>query len=440
MEKQKFGVAVIGCGTVGTAVASALVRDEGYLFEKTGVPLTLTSIVDIDFSRARAAGLPEALFEKDFQKVLDDKSIKLIVELVGGTGFAKDVIKKTLAAGKHAVTANKALLAHHGGELYPLARKNGVALAFEASCGGGIPIIRALYDGLIANRIDALFGILNGTCNYILTEMTQKGRSYQDVLAQAQRDGLAEADPTLDVSGMDTAHKLAILGSLAYGRRVDLEKIPVEGIDTLDSADVAFGRELGYTVKLLGVAVRMENGISLRVRPTFIAQDHPLAWVSGPFNAVSVYGSVVGHTMYYGRGAGGSATSSAVVADIVSCALGTADAVFRNLKIWPDVSEAAVQLPIQDIVSRYYLRLMVEDKPGVFAALAAILGKYSISISSVLQKEPQDESASVVPVVITTHRAKEGDVAKALEEIDRLETTRGTGVCINILDEHEETI
>lgn len=435
-----YCVAIVGCGTVGSAVAAALVRDEAYLKEKTGIALKLKYIVDIDFTRAAQLGLPGILFEKDLNKVLSDKEIQTVVELVGGTGFAKDVIKKALLAGKNAVTANKALLAHYGHELYPLAREKGVALAFEASCGGGIPIIRALYDGLIANRIDALFGILNGTCNYILTEMTQKGRSYRDVLAQAQRDGLAEADPTLDVSGMDTAHKVAILASLAFGKKVDLAGIPVQGIDTLDAADVAFGSELGYTVKLLGIAERLDNGLSLRVRPTFIAHDHPLAWVSGPFNAISVYGSVVGHTMYYGRGAGGSATSSAVIADLVSCGLGTAGAVFGKLRIWPDVTAPAVQLAVQKIISRYYLRLMVEDKPGVFASLASILGKYSISISSVLQKEPHDEAEKVVPVVITTHRALEGDVSRAMDEIAALPSSRGAGVCIGILDEHEETI
>lgn len=437
---RTYCVAIVGCGTVGSAVAAALVRDEAYLREKTGLSLKLKYIVDIDFTRARQSGLPDSLFEKDFDKVLADREIETVVELVGGTGFAKEVIKKALGAGKNAVTANKALLAHYGHELYPVAREHGASLAFEASCGGGIPIIRALYDGLIANRIDALFGILNGTCNYILTEMTQKGRTYQDVLAQAQRDGLAEADPTLDVSGMDTAHKVAILASLAFGKKVDLAEIPVRGIDTLDAADVAFGSELGYTVKLLGVAERLPNGLSLRVRPTFIAHDHPLAWVSGPFNAVSVYGNVVGHTMYYGRGAGGSATSSAVIADLVSCGLGTVRNVFDTLRIWPDLTAPAVQLASGKFESRYYLRLMVEDKPGVFASLAAILGKYRISISSVLQKEPHDEAAKVVPVVITTHRALEGDVSRAMEEIAALPSSRGAGVCIDILDEHEETI
>ncbi len=441
-EKKEFGIAIIGCGTVGGATAALLTESATLISERSGMTLTLKYIVDVDFTHAEEIGLSESLFEKDLEKVLADPDIHIAVELIGGTTTAKTVTARCLEAGKHVVTANKALIAHFGTELLTIARENDVCLAFEASCAGGIPIVRALYDGLIANRIDALYGIVNGTCNYILTAMTQNGQSYNDALGEAQRDGLAEADPTLDVSGMDSAHKLAILGSLAFGRKVDLEAIPVSGIDTLALQDVVFGRELGYIIKLLAIAKRMEKGLSLIVRPAFIALEHPLAWVSGPFNAVSVYGHAVGHTMYYGRGAGGSPTASAVVSDIISVALGTIPLLFKTLNVWPEESKPAVQLSSMDIHSRYYIRLMVEDKPGVFAKFASVLGSHGISISSVLQKEPAEGSTGpvAVPVVITTHEVPEGDLVSALQEINTFPEVKEPAVCINIIDEHEENL
>jgi len=439
-QDGQYGIAIVGCGTVGGAAAALLEEDREALSKKTGQPIRLKYIVDVDFTYAESLGLSSELFEKEFDRVLDDDEVKVVAELVGGTTIAREIVERCLEAEKHVVTANKALLAHHGPELFALARKNGVTLAFEASCGGGIPIVRALYDGLTANRIDALYGIVNGTCNFILTEMIQKGVSYSEALSDAQRTGLAEADPTLDVSGMDSAHKLTILASLAFQKRVSLEDIPVEGIDSLELSDVVFGRELGYIVKLLAVAQRTEGGLSLRVRPAFIGTDHPLAWISGPFNAVSVYGHAVGHTMYYGRGAGGRPTASAVVADILSVALGSVPAAFKSLTIWPDQTEETSLLPTDDIESRYYLRLMVRDEPGVFARIAEILGAQRISLSSVLQKEPSapEGETAIVPVVITTHTAREGNVRTALKALDSLDEVVEQSVCISILDEHEE--
>ena len=433
-------IAVVGCGTVGGATALLLSRDRTLIAEKTGVSLSLKYIVDRDFGRARSLKLEPALFETDYDKVLADPEVDVVIELIGGTTVARQIIERALRAGKHVVTANKALLAHHGPELMRIARESGVSIAFEASCAGGIPVIRALYDGLVANRIDAIYGIVNGTCNYILTEMIQKGQSYAEALAGAQKTGLAEADPRLDVSGLDSAHKLTILASLGFGQRVELERIPVEGIDTLELVDVKFGQELGYIVKLLAIAQRLDGGLSLRVRPSFISREHPLAWVSGPFNAVSIYGHAVGHTMYYGRGAGGSPTASAILSDLLSIAQGTASLLFQSLPIWPDRSPVAAQLPSDRISSRYYLRVMVQDSPGVFARLATILGDHSISISSVLQKEPGANVAEGVPVVITTHTAVEGNLLSALREIDALEVVKRKSVCIGIVDEHEETI
>ena len=441
-EKRAFGVALIGCGTVGGATAQILTRDAALLTSRSGKPVELLYVVSRTYKTAESLGLAPALFERDLEVVLQDARVDCVVELMGGTTLAREYVERALKAGKHVVTANKALLAHHGTELWALARENQVALAFEASCAGGIPIIRALYDGLLANRIDALYGIVNGTCNYILTEMIQKGKSYAAALEDAQRDGLAEADPTLDVSGGDSAHKLAIMTALAYGKKIDFDAIPVDGIDTLELMDVNFGRELGYVVKLLAVAQRRSGGISLRVRPAFISSEHPLAWVGGPFNAVSVYGHAVGHTMYYGRGAGGSPTASAVVADILSLAVGSYQPVFNSLTQWPDRAEPARQLPVEEVTSRYYLRLIVKDNPGMISRIAAVLAKHAISISSVLQKEaPEgDQDESRVPVVITVHSCKEGMLNQAIREIDALEGVMEKSVVLNIIDEHPEKL
>ncbi len=436
-----LGVALVGCGTVGGAVAEILTRDRSILEERIARHIELRHIVDVDFTNAKKIGLDEKLFRSDLQEALDDEGVSVVLELIGGTTIAKDLSERALRAGKHVVTANKALLAHYGIELYALARDNGVCITFEASCAGGVPIIRALTGGLIANRIDALYGIVNGTCNYILTAMTRRGQTYAEALAQAQRDGLAEADPTLDVSGADSAHKLAILASLAFGQRIDLEAIHVSGIDSLDPRDVACGQELGYVAKLLAIAQRRDDGLSLRVRTVFISKEHPLAWVSGPFNAVSVYGHATGHTMYYGRGAGGMPTASAVVADIAAVATGAAQRTFDGLPLWPDLREPAEQLPIDAVNSRYYLRMTCHDRPRVIAAIADILGRRDISISSVLQHEPdENEERFGVPIIITTHKANEGNVRKALLEVDDLDVVKSGSVCIGIVDEHEEQL
>lgn len=440
-DTKSAAVAIVGCGIVGGATAQLLIKDREILRERSGVDLRLNYLVDLDFSNARALGLDDALFTENLDDVLNDPEVSVVAELIGGTTVARDVTKKILSAGKHVVTANKALLAHHGAELFRVARENGVSIAFEASCGGGIPLVRAFYDGLVANRIEAFYGIVNGTCNFILTSMIRSGSTYPDALKAAQERGLAEADPTLDVTGGDTAHKLAILAALAFGKEIDFDKIPVEGIDTLESIDVGIGRELGYVVKLLAVAQRSGDGISLRVRPSFISLDHPLAWISGSFNAVSVYGNNVGHTMYYGRGAGGSPTASAVAADIATVASGAYSEYFDRITIGKEGAEPANQLPMEKLESRYYLRVTVIDKPGVFARLSAILGDHGISISSVLQKEiPEESDSAGAPVVITTHKTNEGNVRDALSDIDNLDVCVSPSVCINIIDEHEEMI
>ncbi len=435
---ETVGVALVGCGVVGGAVADLLVNDADLLTRRSGLTLELRHVVDVDFTGARAVGVDESIFRSDIADALGDPATSIVVELVGGTTLAKDFVSRALRAGKHVVTANKALLAHHGAELYALARENSVCIAFEASCVGGVPIIGSLLGGLAANEIDALYGIVNGTCNYILSAMAERGAAYDDVLAQAQADGLAEADPTLDVSGEDSAHKLAILAALAFGERIDYDRIRFEGIDTLALADIHYGAELGYTVKLLAIAERQDDGISLRVHPSFIHATHPLALVSGPFNAVSVFGHANGHTLYYGRGAGGKPTASAVVADIISVGLGVAPIQFARLGLWPDRTPAANQLPLADIRGRYYIRITCQDTPGVLAGIADVLGRHEISIASVLQHEPGASPAADVPVVITTYEAIEGAVQAACEEIGAMDVVRVAPVIIRIVEEHAE--
>ncbi len=439
-EAGECGIVLVGCGTVGGAAAYILTTQADHLAQRVGRPLKIRAIVDVDFTHARELGLDASLFCDDLDKAVTRDDVDVVVELVGGTTFARDVVAKALMAGASVVTANKALLAHHGPELWALARENDACIAFEASCAGAIPIIAALTGELAVDRVEALYGIVNGTCNYILTAMTTNRQSYADALADAQAKGLAEADPTLDVTGGDSAHKLAIMAALAFGRRVDLDSIYVEGIDNLQLQDIRYGQELGYVIKLLAIARRQEDGLSLRVHPAFISAKHPLAWVSGPFNAVSAYADNSGHTMYYGRGAGGSPTAAAVVGDIASVALGNARRTFQSLGIWPDRSDPAVQLGMAAVECRYYLRLEVADEPGVLGAIANVLGKRGISISSVLQHEPADGDGDGVHVIITTSIAREGNLSAALNIINNHPMVKAPTVCIRMVDEHPERI
>jgi len=437
-ETQTVGVALVGCGTVGSHVARLLLADAEMLARRSGLSIELRHVVDIDHAAARAAGADESICHGDLGRALGDEQVHIVVELVGGETFAKEVVRKSLAAGKSVVTANKALLATSGPELFAAARSNGACIGFGASCVGGVPVIGSLLNGLLANEIDALFGIVNGTCNFILSSMSAHGGDYATVLAQAQANGLAEADPTLDVSGADSAHKLAILASLAFGRRVDLDTIYTEGIDTVDVADIRYGAELGYTAKLLAIAVSQGEAVSLRVHPAFIRSDHPLAGVGGAFNAVCVYGHAVGHTMFYGRGAGGSATASAVLADVIDVATGNAKRRFDTLSIWPDIAPPADVVPMEQVRGRYYLRVTCEDSPGVLGSIADALGRNDISIASMIQHEPAC-GASGVPLILTTHEAVEGNVRAALGEIDDLDVVLQPTVTIRIIAEHEET-
>ena len=437
-ENGIFGAAVVGCGTVGNAAASLLLSGCRRFSELTGRELRLKALVAVNFSRARKAGLDESLFNDDLGAVLADPEIHVVVETVGGLTAARTIIEKALKAGKHVVTANKALLAHYGASLFALAREKNRSIGFEAACAGGIPIIRALIDGLAANRTDALYGIVNGTSNFILTEMVQNGKTYPQALKEAQERGLAEADPTLDVNGMDAAHKLSLLGSLAFGEHIPLDAIPVQGIDGLNLFDLTTGAELGYILKLIALARRTESGLESAVKPVFLPRQHPLSRVSGPFNAVSIYGDAVGHTMYYGRGAGGSPTASAVVSDILSIALGTWPILFAKLPLWPDRCPGAALAAPGESMHRRYLRFNIRDEGGAAARITDILASRGISLNSFIQKESQ--RGELVPVVMTTHECTEAAVLDAFAAVRELPAAGDESACIPIIDEHVESV
>ncbi len=434
MNEKHVRVGLVGFGTVGTGVAKLICEEGDAIAAKTGVRLELACVVDVDTQRPRPVPLPEGVLTSDLNRLIADPGIAIGIELVGGTGIAKEVQLRMLRAGKDVVTANKALLALHGGELYRVAHENGRCIAFEASCAGGIPIIGALRSGLAANQITGMFGIVNGTCNYILSSMSTKDEAFGAALAKAQKRGYAEADPTLDISGGDSAHKLAILASIAFGCEIGLEDIFVQGLDGIAREDIRYGREMGYCLKLLAIAQRNTEGkISLRVHPSFIAADSWLARVDGSFNAISVFGRAVGETFYYGRGAGMMPTASAVVADLIDVALGNSRTLFESLRLKPREEVKPLLEKIDDCVSRFYVRVMAKDKPGVVARYGKILGDHAISISGVLQHEG-DGPSNTVPVVITTHKTQEKNMREALAELTRTDVISGKPVCIRIVD------
>jgi len=443
VAQQKIGVGMIGLGTVGSGVAKLLLEQADLYAQRLGVAVELRRVLVRDPVKHQANGVvPSDLLTDDDESFFATADMPIVIEVAGGGDDIAGYFRRALSQGKHVVTANKSLLAAHGPELFALAHRHNAAVGFEASCGGGIPIVTALQFGLMANRIDALYGILNGTCNYILTAMTQHGRSYRDALSEAQAKGYAEADPALDVSGQDAAQKLVILASLAFGVRIDGDQMRCQGIDGLDLTDVRFGAELGYDIKLLGIAQRCGGGggadggsqdaISLRTQPCFIHKEMPLAQVHGAFNALSVFGHAVGHTMYMGPGAGSLPTASAVVSDLINIVAGWYPRAFAAMNLWPDVHRPAKVLNPDELESRYYLRINAKDTPGVVAKVSAILGQAKISLSEILQHEP--DAGQWVPVVITTHRAREGSLRQALAKIEQIDGIAGQPVCIRIVD------
>ena len=427
-------IGVLGLGTVGAGVVKILQTRAAMLQERTGARLSLAAIADTDLTRPREgldlAALP---MTGDAARVLADPSIHVVIELVGGLEPARAFIMRALTAGKHVVTANKALLAHHGAELYDEARRRGVALGFEAAVAGGIPLIRAVKEGLVANRVLSLAGIVNGTCNYILSKMTDEGLDFSLVLKEAQAHGYAEADPTLDIEGMDSAHKLQILASLAFRTYVDLKDIHTEGITRITAQDIDYARELGFRIKLLAIAkVSGEgSGVEVRVHPTMIPAASPLAAVSGVFNGIFLTGDAVGDLMFYGRGAGQMPTASAVVSDVVEIARRIAHGLPSLALDLPSVGPAPLPLtPMEAIRCCYYLRVTAQDRPGVLSRVAGILGENDISISNVIQKGRGTREA--VPVVMLTHEARERDMRAALAKIDRLRDVAAATTMIRV--------
>jgi homoserine dehydrogenase len=431
MNEIKLGL--LGLGTVGAGVARILQTHGAEMEERAGCKLTLAAIADLDLVRPREGlDLARLPLTSDVERVLGDPEVRIVIELVGGLEPARTFILRALASGKHVVTANKALLAHHGPELFEEARRNRVMLGFEAAVAGGIPLIRAVKDGLPANRIRSAFGIVNGTCNYILSKMTDEGLDFSGVLKEAQARGYAEADPTLDIEGLDSAHKLQILAMLAFRTSVDLKDIYTEGITGVSQEDVVNARELGYRIKLLAIAKAGDGALEARVHPTMIPAASPMAAVSGVFNAVFITGDNVGDLMFYGRGAGQLPTASAVWSDALDIARRVAHGLPALAVDLPTAAQTPLPIrPIDDIRTAYYLRVMALDRPGTLAQVAGILGQQGISLVSVLQKT-RAEQHEAVPVVMMTHEARERDMRAALAAIDRLPVVVGPTTMIRV--------
>jgi homoserine dehydrogenase len=431
---ERVAVGLLGLGTVGSGVARLLIEQGGRIARRSGRRAEVKWAVVRDADRPRTCPLPRQRIVGDVRKVLDDPEISVVVEVMGGFEPTLEILLEALARGKDVVTANKALLAEHGPELFAQARRHGRAIAFEASVGGGIPIVQAIGVGLAANQVQSLAAIVNGTCNFILTAMTLDGLPYERALARAQELGYAEADPTLDVDGTDTAHKLAILAQLAFGASVTTDQIPRQGIDRLQPADIAYSGELGYAVKLLALAKLSEAGLELRVAPTLVRRGTPLADVAGPYNAVRVVGDAVGDTLFYGRGAGSMPTASAIVADVMDVVVGRAALTFRAMDLWSGDDRSPRLVASDEVRSRYYIRFTIADRPGVIAAIAQVLGNHAISIASLIQHDPGDDSPpdAPVPLVMMTHLAVEAHLLAALREIDRLDVVHAPSICLGV--------
>lgn len=434
---EPLGIALIGCGTVGGGVARLLLEQSDRLASRAGRPLVLRRVVVRDPVKARAVPIPRDLITTDPRGVLTDPAIHVGVELVGGIEWPRQTVLDLLAAGKHVVTANKALLAEHGAEVFAAARKHQRTVAFEASVMGGVPVIAVLAQGLAANQVLALQGILNGTSNFILTGMSEDGRNYAEALAQAQQRGYAEADPTLDVDGTDAAHKLALLALLAFDAAVPVDAIDRRGIAELNQADIGYARELGYTIKLLAEAWLdpTARSLALHVSPVLVRHSSLLAQVRGPYNAIRIQGDAVGDLALYGRGAGAMPTASAVVADLIDLAVGRAQRTFQSLRLGLGESPGLALRPSATVRSRFYLRLLVADRIGVMAEIMRTLAEHRISIASVVQHEALEEhEGDVVPLVIMTHTALTADFRAAAAHLNRLESVLAPSVYFPVGD------
>ncbi len=424
---QAMRVGLLGIGTVGGGTYNVLTRNAEEITRRAGRPIEITVVADKDVARAKELTGGKVKVTDDAFAVVTDPNVDIVIELIGGYGVAKELVLKAIENGKHVITANKALLAVHGTEIFAKAQEKGVMVAFEAAVAGGIPIIKAVREGLSANRIQWVAGIINGTTNFILSEMRDKGLAFADVLKEAQRLGYAEADPTFDVEGVDAAHKITLLSALAFGIPVQFDKAHIEGISKLDATDIKYAEQLGYRIKLLGITRRRENGVELRVHPTLVPAKRLIANVEGAMNAVLVQADAVGSTLYYGKGAGAEPTASAVIADVVDVTrLSTADPENRvpHLAFQPDALANLPILPIGDVECGNYLRLRVADQPGVLAEITRILADRNISIDALLQREPE-EGEDQTDLIILTHVCREQDVLNAMDVIGKLPVVKG---------------
>ncbi len=427
MSIKPINVGLLGIGTVGGGTFTVLQRNAEEITRRAGRPIRIVTVADKNMALAHNVTGGKCRVTDDAFAVVSDPEVDIVVELIGGYGVAKELVLKAISNGKHVVTANKALLATHGNEIFKAAQDKGVMVAFEAAVAGGIPIIKALREGLTANRIEWIAGIINGTTNFILSEMRDKGLSFDTVLKEAQRLGYAEADPTFDIEGVDAAHKITILSALAFGIPMQFDKAYVEGISKLDATDIKYAEQLGYRIKLLGITRRTDEGVELRVHPTLIPAKRLIANVEGAMNAVLVQGDAVGSTLYYGKGAGAEPTASAVIADLVDVTrTATADPQNRvpHLAFQPNAMADLKVLPMDEVVTSYYLRLRVQDKPGVLADITRILADEQISIDAVIQKEP-GEGEEQTDLIMLTHQTREKRINAAIGKIEKLGVVAG---------------
>jgi len=434
---KKIAVGLIGFGTIGTGVVRLLQKNKDLISERVGAEIYLKRIADIDIVKSRSIAIESAMLTKDAGDILNDTEISIVIELMGGYEPARTFILDAMQRKKHVVTANKALLAIHGDEIFQSALRHGVNIGFEASVGGTIPIIKTIKESLVANRIQSIYAILNGTSNFILSKMTDEGKSFALVLKEAKALGFAEADPTYDIEGIDAAHKLAILLSLAYGKKVRLDDIYREGIANISEQDIEFAKELGYRIKLLAIAIRRDSDIEVRLHPTLIPFDHLLANVNGNFNAFHIIGDAADSIFLYGQGAGMMPTASAVISDVVDISRdilkGIAGRVPPRVRNEESIEPIRL-LPFDQILTNYYFRFSAVDRPGILSMISGILGANDISIATVIQKGRKQGGA--VPVVMTTYKARERDVHKAIHDIDQLDIVMGKTMLIRIEDDN----
>ena len=438
---SEMNVGLIGFGNIGAGVVRLLQDNADVIRQKTGTGIVLKRIADLDITSDRGVTVAPEILTTDVNQIFNDPGIQIVIELIGGYEPAKSFVLKAIAAGKHVVTANKALLALHGEEIYTAAAAKGVEVQYEAAVGGGIPVLSAIKGNLAANRFGSVFGIMNGTCNYILTRMTQEGADFDDVLQSAKELGYAEPDPTFDIEGTDTAHKLAVLASLCFGTRIDFNAIYTEGITGISGIDIRFAEQFGYRIKLLAIGKRTDDGqLEVRVHPTMIPLHNPLADVNGVFNAIRLTGDFVGPVMFYGRGAGQNPTASAIVGDLIEiCRSISAGVQARRAAPLGFLDNAITSLPLKpmdEIVTSFMLRFTAQDQPGVLAGIAGVLGKHGISIESMVQTA-RHNGGQAVPIVIMTHEAREGAIRTALDEIDRFDCISEKSRLIRIEDNLE---